>query len=238
MCGRFASQLSPELIRSLFGTAGPTPNLPPNWNVAPTQDAMVIRRHPDTGERRLDLLRWGLVPSWTKDIKAARRPINARSETAGSSGMFKAALASRRCLVPMDAFYEWRTLPDGKQPYAIARKDGAPLVLAGLWEGWRSPDGEVVRTFAIMTTDANATMRDLHERMPVILDPDTWPVWLGESAGDAPGLMRPAPDDVLRLWPVSRAVNAVRNNGPELLDRLDDPAAPPPSSEPPGTNPA
>ena len=127
---------------------------------------------------------------------------------------------------------------DGKQPYAIARADGTPLVLAGLWEGWRSPDGEVVRTFAIMTTDANATMRELHERMPVILEPDTWPAWLGENAGDALGLMRPARDDVLRLWPVSRAVNAVRNNGPELLDRLDDPAAPPPSSEPPGTNPA
>ena len=238
MCGRIASQLPPELIRSLFGTVGTTPNLAPNWNVAPTQDAMVIRRHPETGVRRLDLLRWGLIPSWTKDIKAARKPINARSETAGSSGMFKAALASRRCLVPMDAFYEWQTLPDGKQPYAIARADGTPLVLAGLWEGWRSPDGEVVRTFAIMTTDANATMHELHDRMPVVLEPQAWAVWLGESAEDASDLMRPARDGVLRLWPVSRAVNSVRNNGPELLDRLGDPAAPPPSSEPAGMNPA
>ena len=129
---------------------------------------MVIRRHPETGERRLDLLRWGLIPSWTKDIKAARKPINARSETAATSSMFKGALAARRCLVPMNAFYEWQSRPDGQQPYAIARQDGAPLAMAGLWEGWRSSDGEVVRTFAIMTTCANATMRQLHERMPVV----------------------------------------------------------------------
>ena len=125
MCGRFASQLPPEIVRTLFKATGSTPNLAPSWNVAPTQDAMVIRRHPDTGERRLDLLKWGLVPGWTKDLKAARKPINARSETASASGMFKGALAARRCLVPMDAFYEWKTLPDGKQPYAIARQDGS-----------------------------------------------------------------------------------------------------------------
>ncbi len=186
MCGRFASTLPLDAIRALFRTAGPAPNLAPSWNVAPAQDAMVLRRHPETGERRLDLLRWGLIPSWTKDLKAARKPINARSETAGSSGMFKAALGARRCLVPVDAFYEWRTMPDGKQPYAIARRDGSPLAFAGLWEGWRSPDGEVVRTFAILTTSANATMAQLHERMPVILEPDAWPTWLGEEDADPP----------------------------------------------------
>jgi putative SOS response-associated peptidase YedK len=170
MCGRFASQIPADLIHQLFKTAGSVPNLAPSWNVAPTQDAMVIRRHPETGERRLDLLRWGLVPGWTKDLKTARQPINARSETAGTSGMFKGALASRRCLVPADAFYEWRALADGKQPYAIARSDGAPVTFAGIWEGWRAPDGEVVRTFAILTTSANGTMAQLHDRMPVILE--------------------------------------------------------------------
>ncbi len=193
MCGRFASQLPPEIIRSLFAASGPTPNLAPNWNVAPTNDAMVIRRHPETGERRLDLLKWGLVPSWTNDLKAARKPINARSETAGSSGMFKGALASRRCLVPMDAFYEWQALPDGKQPYAIARRDGAPLAMAGIWEGWRRPDGEVLRTFAILTTSANGTMRQLHERMPVILEPDALVGLAGRGRRATPRtLMRPA----------------------------------------------
>jgi putative SOS response-associated peptidase YedK len=237
MCGRFASQIPADLIRQLFRTSGSVPNLAPSWNVAPTQDAMVIRRHPETGERRLDLLRWGLVPSWTKDLKGPRKPINARSETVAGSGMFKAALASRRCLVPADAFYEWKAMPDGKQPYAIARRDGTPVTFAGLWEGWRAPDGEVMRTFAILTTSSNGTMSQLHERMPVILEQDDWPAWLGEHESDAVRLMKPAADDVLHLWPVSRAVNSVRNNGADLLDRIDDPAAPPPNDAPPGPNP-
>lgn len=238
MCGRFASLLPPHTVQAMFGVAGALPNIAPSWNVAPSQDAMVVRRHPDTGERRLDLLHWGLVPGWTKDLKAARKPINARSESAAGSGMFRAALTARRCLIPADAFYEWRAQADGKQPFAIARQDGQALAFAGLWEGWRSPDGETLRSFAILTTAANATMRPLHERMPVVLEPQDWPAWLGEAPGEPETLLRPAADDVLRLWPVSRAVNAVRNHGPELLDPIDDPAAPPPSDAPAGTNPA
>jgi putative SOS response-associated peptidase YedK len=217
MCGRFASQLPPEAIRTLFRTSGELPNVAPSWNVAPSQSAMVVRRHPATGERRLGLLQWGLIPSWTPDLKAARKPINARSETAASSGMFRGALAARRCLVPANAFYEWQTTPDGKQPYAIARQDGQPIAFAGLWEGWRSANGETVRSFAILTTAANTDMRFLHERMPVILEPDDWPAWLGETEADPSPLLRVAEPGVLRLWPVSRAVNNVRNNGPELL---------------------
>ena len=195
--------------------------------------------HPETGDRHLDLLRWGLVPHFTKDLKTARKPINARTETLAGSGMFRGAFAQRRALVPAAAFYEWRAGADGKQPYAIARADDLPMVFAGLWEGWRGPDGEVLRTsFAIITTDTNATMRQLHDRMPVILEPDAWPVWLGEVVGDPGSLLRPAAEHVLQLWPVSRAVNSVRNNTPDLLDRIDDPAAPPPSHAPPGTNPA
>lgn len=238
MCGRYVSTLPADEIRAMFGTVGDVPNMPPNWNVAPTQDAVVVRRHPESGERRLGSLRWGLVPGWTKDLKAARKPINARSETAAISGMFKGALAARRCIVPADAFYEWRTLPDGKQPYAIARHDGAPMAFAGLWEAWRDPAGEVLRTFTILTTTANATMSPLHERMTVILEPEDWPVWLGEAPGDPMALLRPAPEDTLRIWPVSRAVNSVRNNGAALLDPVDDPFAPPPSAAPPGVNPA
>jgi putative SOS response-associated peptidase YedK len=238
MCGRFASFLPPEAIRALFRTSGPMPNIEPSWNVAPTQNAMVVRRHPETGERRLDLLRWGLVPHFTKDLKAARKPINARSETAGASGIFRGALVSWRCLIPANAFYEWRTLPDGKQPYAIAQLDGSPLAFAGLWEGWRSPEDETLRTFTILTTTANGTMNQLHERMPVILEAEDWPAWLGETVGDAPAPMRPASDDVLYIWPVSRVVNNVRNNGADLLDWIDDPAVPPPSDAPAGPNPA
>jgi putative SOS response-associated peptidase YedK len=185
MCGRFASFLPPEAIRALFRTTNPLVNFPPSWNVAPTDPAMVIRRHPETGERHLDVLRWGLIPYFTKDLKAARKPINARAETAASSAMFRDGLARRRCLVPADAFYEWRAMPDGKQPYAIARRDGAPMAFAGLWEGWRSPDGSTMRTFAILTTAANATMSILHDRMPVVLEEQHWPNWLGEAEGDA-----------------------------------------------------
>ena len=182
----------------------------------------MVRRHPETGKRRLDALRWGLVPHFTKDLKACKQPINARSETIGS-GMFRGALAARRCLVPADAFYEWKAVTDGKQPYAIARTDGAPLAFAGLWEGWRDPAGEVLRTFTIATTAANDDMAGLHARMPVILEPGNWPVWLGEEVGEPAELLRPATPGTVRLWPVSRAVNSVRNNGPELLAPMADP---------------
>ncbi len=218
MCGRYASYLPPEAIAALFSTTGPLPNIALSWNVAPTQAAMVVRRHPDTGERRLDLLTWGLVPHFTKDLAAARRPINARSETAGASGMFRGALASRRCIVPADAFYEWKSIPGGvKQPYAIARLDGQPLAFAGLWEGWRSTEGEVLRSFAILTTAANAALRPLHERMPVILERADWPAWLGEAETDPIGLLRAAGDGIVRMWPVDRRVGNVRNNDAALL---------------------
>jgi putative SOS response-associated peptidase YedK len=199
---------------------------------------MVVRWDAQNGARRLEALRWGLVPYFTKDLKKAQRPINARAETVAASGMFKAALAKRRCIVPADAFYEWKALADGKQPYAIARVDGAPLAFAGIYEAWRDPAGEVLRTFAILTTTANADMAVLHTRMPVILEEEDWRGWLGESPRNATELLRPAADGVVRLWPVSRAVNSVRNNGAELLDCLDDPAAPAGGAAPPGDNPA
>jgi putative SOS response-associated peptidase YedK len=147
--------LPAEALAAIFGVACPLPNFPSSWNVAPTQQRPVVRRHPDTGDRRLDLLTWGLVPHFTKDLKAARKPINARAETVATSGMFRGALAQRRCLVPADAFYEWRAMADGKQPYAIARRDGQPMAFAGLWEVWRAPGGEVLRTQTIITTAAS-----------------------------------------------------------------------------------
>jgi putative SOS response-associated peptidase YedK len=217
MCGRFAAQLPPEFIRRLFRADGELPNIAANWNVAPTDPAMVIRLDPDTRQRSLDVLRWGLVPYFTKDLKKAQRPVNARAETVASSSMFRAALAKRRCIVPADAFYEWKTIADAKQPYAIARIDGAPLAFAGLWEGWRDPSGEVLRTFTILTTAANDEMAQVHARMPVILEEEDWRAWLGEVDRDPLALLRPAATGLLRVWPVSRAVNSVRNNGPALL---------------------
>jgi putative SOS response-associated peptidase YedK len=229
MCGRFASQLPPEILAQLFRTRAPLVNAAPSWNVAPTDSAMVVRRDPQDGARDLGLLQWGLVPHFTKELKAARRPINARAETLAGSAMFRGALAQRRCLVPAGAFYEWRHVDGTKQPYAVARADGAPLALAGLWEGWRDPtSGEILRSFVIVTTAANADLAWLHDRMPVILEPRDWPLWLGEEAGEAAALLMPAGAGIVRVWPVSRAVNSVRNNGPLLLSPLAEAAGPRP----------
>jgi putative SOS response-associated peptidase YedK len=174
MCGRLANDLPPELIQQVFDTSNPLPNYRPSWNVAPTMDVPVVRVHPETQERHVDLLKWGLVPFNTRELKTARKPINARSETVVTSPMFRAAFAKRRCFVPAKVFYEWKADPNGKQPFAIARSDDKPLAFAGIWEGWRSPDGEFLRTFAILTTSANDMMSALHQRMPVILERSDW----------------------------------------------------------------
>ncbi|CAH2601446.1 Abasic site processing protein [Rhodovastum atsumiense] len=217
MCGRYAAFRSPEEIRQIFGTVNPPPEFAPSWNVAPTRLAPVVRLHPQSGARHLDLLRWGLVPNWVRDPKATRQPINARSETAATTPMFRDAFVRRRCLVPIDAFYEWQAAGRAKIPHAVAREDGQPMALAGLWEGWRGQDGEVLRTFTVLTTAANETLRPLHERMPVVLEPPDWPVWLGEQAGDHAALLRPS-EAAFRVWPVATLVNNVRNDGPHLLD--------------------
>lgn len=218
MCGRFVVTLPPDAIARLFRTQGPVPNLAASWNLAPTRDAPVIRLHPESRERRLDLLRWGLVPHWAKDPKAVRMTINARGETIATTPMFRDAYARRRCLIPADAFYEWQEAEPGrKQPWAIARADGQPMVFAGVWEGWRGPDGAIIRSFAIVTTTANDTLRPLHERMPVILEEPDWPVWLGEEAADPAALIRPS-GAALRSWRVGTAVNSVRNDSAALLE--------------------
>ena len=216
MCGRFASHRPIDEIRAIFGTVNAPPNAAPTWNMAPTQLAPVVRLHPETRARHLDLLRWGLVPHWARDLKSARQPINARSETAATSPLFRDALAHRRCLVPADAFYEWQATPQGKRPHAIARADGSMLALAGLWEGWRAPDGEVLRSFTILTTPASEAVRALHDRMPAVIEPADWPLWLGETGDGAAALLRPSAA-ALRIWPVSTRVNSVRNDGPDLL---------------------
>ena len=222
MCGRFASALPPEMIARIFRTRGVLPNAGPSWNIAPSNQAMVVRRHPEAGERRLDLLTWGFLPHWTKDLRNSRQPINARAETVATSRMFRDAFARRRGLVPADAFYEWQKR-DGapKQPYAIARADGRPLALAGIWEGWRGPGHEIIRSFAIIVTEANAEMAPIHDRMPVIIEEADWPAWLGETEADATELLRPAAAGVLRIWPVSTRVNRPANNDEQVLEPVE-----------------
>jgi putative SOS response-associated peptidase YedK len=215
MCGRYAF-LPPEFLAGLFRTVNPLPNLQATWNMAPTLGAPVVRLR--GGDRHLDVLRWGLVPYFTQDFKRARRPINARCETVATSGMFKAAFAERRCLVPAPVYYEWRTDPDRKVPFAVARRDGDPVVFAGIWEKWVSPEGEELLTFATITTDANHKLSVIQDRMPVILEQNDWPLWLGETEGDVRALLRPAAEDVLTFWPIDQKVGNVRNDGPDLIE--------------------
>lgn len=188
--------------------------------MAPTRDAPVVRLHPETRERRLDLLRWDLVPHWAKDPKAVRLSINARAETLSTTAMFRDAFArGRRCQVPADAFYEWQVIDGARLPWAIARADGQPLVFAGLWEGWRGGDGTVIRSFTIVTTSANPALQPLHERMPVVVEPADWPLWLGEAEGDAAALLGPSAA-AFRTWRVGPAVNNVRNDSAALLEAV------------------
>lgn len=194
MCGRYASFLPAEFIARLFATVNPLPNLSPTWNMAPTMDAPVVWHDPGSGARRLDALRWGLVPYFTKDLKKARKPINARDGNVAKSGMFREAFAKRRCLVPTPVYYEWRDDPDGKTPFAVARVDGEPIAFGGIWETWRSPDGERLHTFATITTEANELLAPIQDRMPVIIERADWPVWLGEVEGEPKTLLRPAPN--------------------------------------------
>ena len=190
MCGRYASFLPAEALARLFRD----------------------------GERHLDTLKWGLVPYFTKDLKMSRKPINARSETMAKSGMFREAFAKRRCLVPAPIYYEWRDDPEGKTPFAVARVDGEPVAFAGIWETWKSPDGERLQTFATITTDANSLLAPIQDRMPVIVQREDWPLWLGEVDGDVAALLRPATEDVLRFWPIDKKVGNVRNDGPDLIE--------------------
>jgi len=238
MCGRYFLQRGPAYAARYFETVNAVPNLGATWNLAPTQDGLAVRRHPETGARHLDALRWGLVPRWSKDATGAARMINARSEGVAEKPAFRDAFAKRRCIVAADGFYEWRAEGKAKQAFAVAMADGAPMPLAGLWEGWRAPDGGVLRSFTIITTAANAKLAAVHERMPVILPREAWGAWLGEepaAPAELLALLRPLPPERLAAWPVGARVGKVAENDAGLLAR-DPLAMPPPGLDdpPPG----
>lgn len=228
MCGRFAQPRSSDELASIFH-ARPAADLAGNqFNVAPTDEvAAVVEHH---GERVVDAFRWGLVPFFAETSKGAARLINARSETVETSPVFRTAFQRHRCIVPADAFYEWRRHRDPatgrvirSEPFAIRRDDGDLLALAGLWSSWRDPASAArLYTCTILTTDPNELVARLHNRMPVILDPTDWDAWLRESTprDEVRALLHPAPVDGLAAYVVSPAVNNVRSEGPELLDPL------------------
>src|SRR5271157_5319221 len=225
MCGRARLSSDVSEIKLVFSIPPhrPTPNIAPSWNVAPTDLLPVVRYDPKAGERSLDVMRWGLVPFWAKDVKVGFANINAKAEGIETRPAFREAFQRRRCLVPVDNFFEWKKTAAGKQPYAIALADRHLMALAGLWENWRSPAGEWVRSFAIITTTPNELCAEIHNRMPVVLKPEGWPVWLGEASADLPqlnALLGPYPAEEMRCWPGSTRVGNVRNNDPSLIEPL------------------
>lgn len=229
MCGRFVSSNTPDKIASYFGATFDTEPLGDNFNVAPTSDVYAVVAD-STAEPVVRAFHWGLVPSWAKDVKIGSKMINARAETLAEKPAFKGLLRSKRLIVPMDGFYEWKAVPGQKtkQPYFIHRRDGEPLAAAGLWTVWRDktagPEAPWLHSCTIITTSANATMAPVHDRMPVFLPVEAWHAWLDPDQHDLEALQRllvPAPDDLLEMHPVSTAVNSVRNKGAELIEVID-----------------
>jgi putative SOS response-associated peptidase YedK len=215
MCGRFTQVYTWAEIQEFYSLVNElAPNLKPSWNVAPTQDIGVIGAR-DGGGLGFTRMRWGLVPSWAKDLSGGAKLINARSDSVAQKPSFRDAFARRRCVIPASGFFEWTGSGAGKTPHYITSTAGEPLSFAGLWERWRNPEGEWVRTATIITTDANDALKHLHHRMPVILGRADVDRWLGE--GDA-ALMRPCPDEWVTSWPVSPRVSNVKNDAPDLIE--------------------
>ena len=236
MCGRYTIRLLQPIV-DMFGFPLPD-EVPPRFNVAPTEDVPVVRAAgPDgptgaPGGNRLDLLHWGLVPSWADDPSVGNRMINARAETAASRPAFRDAMKRRRCLVPADGFYEWKKLddPDGgggakskkprKRPYLFRMKGDRPFAFAGLWDTWRR-DGRTLESFTILTTSPNDLVADVHDRMPVIVAPEDYARWLdpARNATDVQDLLRPFPADRMEKVPVSTHVNSPANDDPRCAEQ-------------------
>ncbi len=222
MCGRFTQERPASELAEIFGAEPLVDDPGGHYNVAPTDEASVVVQRED--RRAITAYRWGLIPHWATEAKVASRMFNARAETLTTSPAFRAAFQRRRCLVPVDSFYEWKREGTVRQPYRVIRSDGRPLALAGLWAGWRDPATETVRrTFTIVTTTPNDALRDLHDRMPVVLPEDAWDLWLGPppaDPGELLGLLVPNDDIELAIYPVVRDVNDVRRDGPALIEPL------------------
>ena len=231
MCGRASQYAEFGEIERQFGplVPRPTPNHPARYNAAPRQSLLVVRRDQEAGGRVVEPMRWGLIPTWAKEAKLGDRAINARD--VGEDGrpiearpMFRDSWsAGRRCLLPLNSFFEWKAVGKVKRPYAIALADGSLMGVAGLWEQWRDPSsGEVIHSFTIITTAANESLAPIHHRMPVIIAPQDYGAWLSGLADSVKALMRPCPSGWLKLWAVTPRVNKVGDlNGPECVAPLE-----------------
>lgn len=219
MCGRFTLTAKVEELAKLFGAGSYPSEFVPSYNIAPSESIAVILEEPEDGERSIELLQWGLVPSWAKDPAIGNKMINARAETAHEKPSYRTAFKNRRCLVLADGFYEWRKTPDGKQPHYIKMSDGSPFTFAGLWETWRGGEDEL-RTCTILTTEANELMKPIHHRMPVILGSANHAAWLDQDLKDKDTLrdmLRAYPAPEMEAYQVSRVVNRPSNDTPECI---------------------
>lgn len=231
MCGRYTIRSLPP-IAELFHIQFPEElQFVPRYNVAPTQDVPVLAISKQTGNRKLGMMKWGLIPSWAKDRSIGNRMINARAETVAAKPAFKTAFNRRRCLVPTDGFYEWKKITEKtKQPYYIRMADEKPFAFAGLWEYWRAADagdGEGILSFTVLTTTANELMATVHDRMPVIIDQENFERWLDPKVpgADALDLLKPYPSELMFATPISRRVNSPANDDPSCIESMTDEAA-------------
>jgi len=220
MCSRYFLDADGNIIAYTFRV--PAADVKKRYNIAPTQAAPVVRlaRRDESGSeppRELAMLRWGLVPSWAKELAVGTQMINARAETVAEKPAFRKALEKRRCIVPATGFYEWQGAPGQKQPYAITFPEAPVFAFAGLWERWRPESGEPVDTFTIVTTDANETVGSIHDRMPVILSPEQADIWLSPDASAARALLGPFKGET-KMRAVTRRMSNSRFEGPECLD--------------------
>ena len=218
MCGRYTLRTPVEKLAEEFGFDASSVEVPPNYNVAPTQEVAAVLA--EGGQRRLELLRWGLIPSWADDPGIGSRMINARAETAPEKPSFRRAFRERRCLIPADGFYEWKRADGAKQPYYIRMREGRPFAFAGLWEAWNDDGGPEIRSCAILTTAPNALAGEIHDRMPVILPAGSYDAWLDPEAEkeELVALLAPYPEAEMEAYRVSRFVNSPSNNDPRCIE--------------------
>jgi putative SOS response-associated peptidase YedK len=218
MCGRFVLENTPEQLMKVYRLSSP-PDLYPHYNIAPNQQVAVVRQH-NGGDRELAFLQWGLIPSWAKDPTASYKMINARSETAHEKPSFKQAFRARRCIIPASGFYEWEKVGKEKIPHYIHLRDGKVMSLAGLWERWKSAEGQELETCTVLTTAANSLIRQLHDRMPVILHNEEFDLWLNREIDDVnrlTELFHPYPSSQLEEYVVTKDVNSPTNDHPGCI---------------------
>lgn len=229
MCGRVFVKFSvAQLLRTFsFAASGDVEalgNTFPRFNGAPGQDYPLIVQEPDMRGASFMRATWGLIPRWVKEAKPTVKPINAKAESVATNGMFKHAYRSRRALLPVDGFYEWKAIKGEKvkQPFALAMRDRSPFTIAAIWEKRRNPEtGEAWKTFAVITCEANALVGEIHDRMPVIIAPDDRDRWLSEES-DPHDLLKPFPSELMTIWPISWRVNSPANDDPSILDLLEE----------------